>query len=110
MCTQSLGWEDPLEYEMGTHSSILAWEIPWTEDTGGLQVHRVAEMDMAEHTHTHIYILVDFTFAELCKVGLTVRQIKFVLYGQFFMQKPIEFMPPDHKYFQESNFLLILRI
>ena len=48
--------------------------------------------------------------AELCKVGLTVRQIKFVLYGQFFMQKPIEFMPPDHKYFQESNFLLILRI
>ena len=34
---QSLGWEDPLEKEMATHSSILAWRIPWTEETGGLQ-------------------------------------------------------------------------
>ena len=34
---QSLGWEDPLEEQMGTHSSILAWEIPWTEEPGGLQ-------------------------------------------------------------------------
>ena len=34
---QSLGQEDPLEKEMGTHSSILAWEIPWTEEPGGLQ-------------------------------------------------------------------------
>ena len=32
----SLGWEDPLEEEMATHSSILAWRIPWTEDPGGL--------------------------------------------------------------------------
>ena len=34
---QSLGWEDPLEKEMTTHSSILAWEIPWTEESGRLQ-------------------------------------------------------------------------
>ena len=34
---QSLCWEDPLEKEMATHSSILAWEIPWTEEPGGLQ-------------------------------------------------------------------------
>ena len=33
---QSLGWEDPLEKEMATHSSILAWEILWTEEPGGL--------------------------------------------------------------------------
>ena len=33
---QSLGWEDPLEKEMMTHSSILAWRIPWTEEPGGL--------------------------------------------------------------------------
>ena len=33
---QSLSWEDPLEKEMGTHSSILAWKIPWTEETGML--------------------------------------------------------------------------
>ena len=32
-----LGWEDALEKEMATHSSILAWEIPWTEEPGGLQ-------------------------------------------------------------------------
>ena len=31
------GWEVPLEREMATHSSILAWEIPWTEEAGGLQ-------------------------------------------------------------------------
>ena len=34
---QCLGWEDPLEKEMAIHSSILAWEIPWTEEPGGLQ-------------------------------------------------------------------------
>ena len=34
---QSLGWEDPLEKEMATHSSILAWKISWTEEPGGLQ-------------------------------------------------------------------------
>ena len=34
---QSLGWEDPLEKETATHSSISAWEIPWTEEPGGLQ-------------------------------------------------------------------------
>jgi len=34
---QSLGWEDPLETGMATHSSILAWSIPWTEEPGGLQ-------------------------------------------------------------------------
>ena len=34
---QSLGWEDSLEKEMATHSSTLAWGIPWTEEPGGLQ-------------------------------------------------------------------------
>ena len=34
---QSLGQEDPLEKGMATHSSILAWRIPWTKETGGLQ-------------------------------------------------------------------------
>ena len=37
MWVRSLGQEDPLEKEMATHSSILAWEIPWTEEPGGLQ-------------------------------------------------------------------------
>jgi len=34
---RSLGWEDPLEKEMATHSSVLAWRIPWMEEPGGLQ-------------------------------------------------------------------------
>ena len=34
---QSLVWEDPLKKEIATHSSILVWEIPWTEEPGGLQ-------------------------------------------------------------------------
>ena len=37
MQVQSLGWEDPLEKEMATHSSILAWKIPWTEEPCVLQ-------------------------------------------------------------------------
>ena len=37
MWVQSLGREDPLEEEMATYSSILAWEIPWAEEPGGLQ-------------------------------------------------------------------------
>ena len=41
-----LGWEDPLEKEMATHSSILAWRIPWTEEPGGLQSMGSQKSDM----------------------------------------------------------------
>ena len=37
MQVRSLGWEDPLEEEMVTHSRLLAWRTPWTEEAGGLQ-------------------------------------------------------------------------
>ena len=37
MQVQSLGWEDPLEWEMATHSCILPWKIPWTEESGRLK-------------------------------------------------------------------------
>ena len=37
MWVQSMGWEDPLEEEMATHSTILAWRIPWTEESSRLQ-------------------------------------------------------------------------
>ena len=37
MQVSSLGWEDPLEQEMATHPSFIAWRIPWTEKPGGLQ-------------------------------------------------------------------------
>ena len=49
---QSLGQEDPLEKEMATHTSILAWKIPYTEEPGGLQspgLHRAGH-DLAEHS------------------------------------------------------------
>ena len=44
----SLGWEVSLEKEMATHSSILSWEIPWTEEPGGLQFMGSQESDMTE--------------------------------------------------------------
>ena len=50
---QSLGREDPLEKEMATHSSILAWRIPWTEELGGLQSMGRKESDMTERLHFH---------------------------------------------------------
>ena len=45
---RSLDQEDPLEKEMATHSSILAWEIPWTEEPGGLQSTGCQESDTTE--------------------------------------------------------------
>ena len=50
MQVQSLGQEDPLEKEMATHSSILAWEIPRTEEP---TVHGVEELDLTEQLITH---------------------------------------------------------
>ena len=44
----SLVWEDPLKKEMATHSGILAWEIPWTEEPGRLQFMGPQESDMTE--------------------------------------------------------------
>ena len=62
---RSLGWEDPLEEGMATHSSILAWKIPWTEEPGGLQstgLQRVGHDWTTEHAYHfpqfYIYVLV----------------------------------------------------
>ena len=58
---RSLGWDDPLEKEMATHSSILAWRIPRTEEPGGLQFmgsQRVRDdwvTNTHKHTHTHTH-------------------------------------------------------
>ena len=51
MQVQSLGQEDHLEEGMATHSSILAWKIPWTEEPGGLQSMGSQESDATEHTY-----------------------------------------------------------
>ena len=63
---RSLGQEDPLEKEMATHSSILAWRIPWTEEPGGLQSTRLQRVG---HDFT-------FTFIQEVKV------LAFVLFPQ----------------------------
>ena len=50
---RSLGREDHLEKEMATHSSILVWRIPWTEELGGLQPMGLKELDTTERLHFH---------------------------------------------------------
>ena len=55
----SLSQEDPLEEEMATHSSTLAWRIPWTEEPDGLQsmgLQRVGHDWVTEHTYVYLYI------------------------------------------------------
>ena len=51
MQVPSLGQEDPLKEEMATHSSILAWRIPWAENLVGYSPCGLRESDMTEHTH-----------------------------------------------------------
>ena len=56
---RSLVWEDPLEKEMATHSSILAWRIAWTEEPGGLQSLGLQTADMTEATYiAHILVCI----------------------------------------------------
>ena len=52
MWVQSLGWEDPLEEEMATQSSVLAWKNPMDRGAWWAIVHRVTESAVTEHTHT----------------------------------------------------------
>ena len=61
---QSLGQEDPLEKEAATHSSILAWRIPWTEEPGGLQVHGVtkSQTQLSDFTFTYSYFIAKMPF------------------------------------------------
>ena len=65
----SLHQEDPLEEEMATHSSILAWKIPWTEKTGGYSPWGGKQLDMTEHTCTK------------CQVSEDTRRKTFSLYN-----------------------------
>ena len=53
----SLSWEDPLEKEMATHSSILAWRIPWMEELGGLHSTGHKESDTTEQLHFHFHFI-----------------------------------------------------
>ena len=52
---QSLGREDPLEKEMATHSSVLAWNVPWTEEPGGLQSMGSQRVGTTEQLSMHVH-------------------------------------------------------
>ena len=74
----SLGGEDPLEEEMAAHSSILAWKIPWTEESGRLQGpcgHKGSDtterLITHTHTHTHTHTLLENLMGSLG--GLKIR-------------------------------------
>ena len=57
MRVQSLGWDDPLEEKMATHSSIPSWIIPWTEKPGGLQFMELQRVRHAEQLSMHTHSL-----------------------------------------------------
>ena len=65
---QSLGQEYPLEEEMATHSSILAWKIPWTEEPGGLQSMGVTknQTQMSERAQDNLLYKNTFIFTCFC--------------------------------------------
>ena len=73
MWVQSLGWKDPLEKRMTTHSSILTWRIPWLEESGGLQSmawgHK--ELDMTEQLTPLLLLLSCFSCVRLCATPQT---------------------------------------
>ena len=70
---RSLGWEDPLEKEMATHSSILAWKISWTEEPGGLESRGLKESGMTEQ------LTLNFT---ICRTSLVAQMVSSLLATQ----------------------------
>ena len=78
----SLGGEDPLEKGMATHSSILAWRIPWTEELGGLQTigsQRVGR-DWATNTHTHYNCVYLYIYLFVIKNSEPTKDIYIYIY------------------------------
>ena len=75
---RSLGWEAPLEKEMVTHTSILAWRIPWTEEPGGLQFMESHRVRLSIYTHHEQIILFLCTFC-LCVKSVQLPTLRSVL-------------------------------
>ena len=67
-CLASLAWEDPLGKEMATHASILAWKIPWTEETGGLhmRLQRVRHNLATKQQQSYIINMI-------CRIGVRIE-------------------------------------
>ena len=73
---QSLGQKDPLEKEMATHSSILAWRIPWTENHGGLQTIRSQRVRYERVTNTFTFSL--YFIPKHSEIGVILLYIAFL--------------------------------
>ena len=65
---RSLGWEDPLEKEMETHSSTLAWRIPWTEEPGGLQSTGSQRVGLDWGTLLLLFFIINFTLFDSWRI------------------------------------------
>ena len=76
MLVQSLGGEDPLEEEMATHSSILAWKIPWTEELAGCSPLGRKELDTTELARKYV-------FSVILQVVVIVLQFKNGMYIKY---------------------------
>ena len=86
---QSLGWEDPLEESMATHSSILAWRIPWTEEPDGLQSmesQRVRHSWVTKHTLLLIIYNNNFMYNIQYYIHYTFYYILYFVYCMLYMQ------------------------
>ena len=67
---RSLGWEDPLEKEMATHSSTLAWKIPWTKEPGRLQSMESQRVQPPNTYVDHMYFLLTSFLGIICMLTL----------------------------------------
>ena len=83
MWVQSLDWEDPLEEEMATHSSVLSWEIPWTEEPGWLHPigsQRGQHNLMTKHKHINLEL-------EVLRHNVHIRAFDLTKYYQIILQR-----------------------
>ena len=88
----SLGWEDPLEKGKATHSSILAWRIPWTEEPGGLQSMGSQRVGYDWVTNTFTFLQLKLTTSQFSK-GLFFPTLLLLIYPIIMLTK---FPPWQH--------------
>jgi len=123
--TPSLGWEDPLEEEMATHSSILAWRILWTEEPSGLQSiasQRVGHDQIHLANTPHLYLcfgleLLMFKFSNTFSrtgsegkcihliIGLLGDLVSFYYINNRHLSNFFQHLPPLHLWFLRRHFL-----
>ena len=94
---QSLGQEDPLEKEMATHSSVLAWRIPWTEEPGGFPVHGIARIRHDLATKPLLTILwLHWVFTAVCGLSLVAASGRLLSSCGVQASQPMEFSRQEY--------------